>query len=136
MTPDELERAVGFAKRFHAASPYASMPADDESIAAFLQALDESDAAYLDVWQSGMIGGVLVAPMWNQHQRIATELFWWSEKPGVGRALREGFEDWARGQGASALAFSTLVDERETDTREKLSQAGYSAVEIAFRKEL
>jgi hypothetical protein len=126
----DLARALAFAARFHAASPYADMPFDPESAAAFLEGLQRE--GYLEVAEHGMLGGRLIPAMWNRSVLVAAELFWWSEQPGTGRLLRENFQFWALTQGAAAVAFSALCDANEACVRSKYDRHGYRASEISF----
>lgn len=130
-----LARAMGFARRFHAASPWREVAFDEEAVAALLARLAGGEG-YLDVRAGGMIGGTLSPLYFSPGEAVAIELFWWSQERGEGRALREGFEAWARAQGARWLQASALCDANEPRVRRLYSEAGYEPAELAFRKRL
>ena len=132
--PRRIPLALEFAQSFHAYSPWSEVPFDAAACALGLARLDST--GHLDVREGGMIGGMIVPCLFNPAIKMAAELFWWSEDASLGRALREGFEAWARDQGALYVMCSALADEHEPAVRRLYGRAGYEAAEIAFRKVL
>lgn len=124
------------ARRFHALGVWRHVPLDDEAVRGFLGALDARDDAYLGLAETGLVCGVLV-PLWfAPGHTVAAELIWHAMKPGEGKALREGFEAWAREKGAAYVQFSAMADEHEPALRRLMARGGFEPVEIGFRKGL
>jgi len=131
-----LNRALGFASRFHRKSVWADCAFDEDAVAQFLGSLEASEDGFLRCTDHGIIGGVLT-PLWfSPGAVLATELFWYSEDPKEGRALREAFEEWASDRGAAAVQMSAQANERERALRRIMSGAGYHPTEVSFWKAL
>lgn len=82
----------------------------------------------------GVIGGVVVQNMWNKHEVIYQELFWWVEEEhresSISIRLLKEFENAA--PIGSKIALSLLPKSNiKTST---LSKLGYQPAEIAFTK--
>ncbi len=132
-----MNKAMEFARRFFAQSVWAGIvDLDEAGVAAALQALHDNPNAYVEINEDGCIGGVLT-PLWFAPSVFAAaELFWYSEKPGEGKALRDRFEAWAKAKGAAYVQMSCMINEHEARLRRTLAGQGYSAKEIGFIKEL
>ncbi len=101
-----------------------------------LAALRENENAYLEITEHGAVAGMLT-PLWFAPSVvIASELFWYSQKPGEGKALRERFEAWAKERGARFAHLSGMANENEERLRRTLRGQGYNDMEIGFIKEL
>lgn len=133
----EVNHVMDFAHRFFAKSVWAEYTTLDEAgVAAALTNLQSNPNAYLEINDHGAIGGMLT-PLWFAPEMvIASELFWYAEKPGEGAALRERFEAWAKERGARYVQFSAMVNEHEERLRRTLAGQGYHAKEIGFIKEI
>lgn len=129
-TADDLDRITELGAAFHAYSPYRDIDFDPDGFRAFAAGLIEQGAVFLS--DDGMLGGLLVPLYFNPAVVMGAELFWWAGK--TGRALREAFEGWARGQGAQGVQFSGLTDQREETIRKVFERAGYARAETAFFK--
>ena len=82
-----------------------------------------------------MVGGIIVPLYFNPAVRIATELVWFSPDGG-GRDLREYFEVWGLGQGATFIQFSALASDDMQDVHQNLTRNDYSLAELTFIKRL
>lgn len=132
-----MSKILEFAERFFAQSPWREhVELSEEGVMGALAALRENPNAYLEITEDGAIGGMLT-PLWfAPGVVIASELFWYSQKPGEGKALRERFEAWAKERGARLSHFSGMVNENEERLRRTLAEQGYHAKEIGFIKEI
>lgn len=128
---------MDFAHRFFERSVWRDVATLDEAgVAAALQSLHDNPAGYVEITEAGAIGGMLTSLWFAPDVIIASELFWYSEKPGEGAALRERFEAWAKERGARFVQFSAMVNEHEDRLRRTLLEQGYHAKEIGFIKEI
>lgn len=132
-----MSHVLEFAQRFFAQSPWAGLvDLDEAGVMGALAALRENENAYLEITEHGAIAGMLT-PLWfAPGVVIASELFWYSQKPGEGKALRERFEAWAKERGARFAHLSGMVNENEERLRRTLRGQGYNDVEIGFIKEI
>jgi hypothetical protein len=88
----------------------------------------------------GMLGGLIYPHFFNTSRLIAQELFWWVDPEArgtrAGLLLWQGFEDWARGQGAhnvSMIAIAQMDCERIGRMYEK---RGYRPMESSYVRTL
>ena len=131
----DLPAAVVFARRFHAASVWCGRSElDPEATAGHFQALIENPNAYFHVTESGFIAGLVYDLPFAPATKIGEELYWYCEEKGAGKALREGFEAWARARGASFIQLSFQADERAPRIQALLERADYEPVTIVMRK--
>jgi len=129
-----IDRAVPLARAFHAYGVWSHAPFDEAAVREMFAALATGDNGYLHATDTGLIGGVLV-PLWFSPGVVtAAELFWYSQSPGEGRALRQGFEAWARESGAHHIQFSAMADAKEPTLRRLFARAGYELCELGFRR--
>jgi hypothetical protein len=132
-TADDVPEMVRLCAEFHAYSPYRDVAEfDPEGFAAFAAGVIERGVAFMS--EEGTLGGVLTSPYFNPGVVFAAELFWWARKGG--QQLRAAFEDWGRENGAVAVQFSGLADERAPTITRVFRRAGYEPVELAFMKRL
>jgi len=132
-----VSHILEFAKQFFAQSPWREhVELSEDGVMGALAALRENPNAYLEINEHGAIAGMLT-PLWFAPDVvIASELFWYSQKPGEGKALRERFEAWAKERGARFSHFSGMVNENEDRLRRTLRSQGYNDMEIGFIKEI
>lgn len=126
--------------RFHEASGFIEMPFDAASLEGTLRSLIESEDGVVLIGDGGM-AGVLVYPCYFNHtQRQAQELFWWVDQDkrstGLGRALLEGVEAWAKERGASTLTMICLDALDGERVSSLYRRAGYRPSERNFLKRL
>lgn len=131
-TIEDTQQAVRFAKEFHAESVHSWIPVDDEALTSWMAGLITGGAVFLS--ERGIIGGVIVPMYFNPSIKIAAELFWWA--PQEGRVLREAYEAWAKGEGASISQFSGQRNDRSETVEKLFRRAGYEPVETGFMKRL
>jgi hypothetical protein len=112
------------------------MPYDEQSTAETMLRLMESADGVLLVGHGGMVGGLVYPAYFNREHRMAQELFWWSETPGVGRALLAGLENWARGVGAKSLTMLAMADLRADAVGRLYRRQGFRPLENTFVKAL
>lgn len=131
-THDDLPMVVSFGRDFHAVSPWREIPFDGDSTSAFCSKL--IDGGVILVSDTGMIGGLMNPLYFNPSYVVACELFWWAKSGG--RELMEAFESWAEKEGALALQFSALGDDKEERMARLFDRAGYRKVETGYFKEI
>lgn len=130
----EWADALRLAEAFHRAGVWAHVPVDMLAVSESFERAAAQESGYLAFSKDALILGV-VTPLWFAPETlIGAELVWYSEKPGGGKAMREGFEAWAFAKGAAALQFSCMADDHEAALRRLFGRAGYAPVEIGFRK--
>jgi hypothetical protein len=131
-TLDDLQEVIELGAEFHAACPYSQVPLDREAWGVFAGKLIENGVVFLS--DHGMIGGVLNAIFFNPNYLTAAELFWWAPKEG--QALLAAFEAWAIENGAKALQFAGLRNERSAAIERIFARNGFRPTETAYFKEL
>lgn len=132
-TPDDLPECLRMGEQFTAA---VGMPFDETSTAETLLRLMDSPDGVLLVGDGGMVGGIVYPAYFASDYRMAQELFWWSETPGLGRALLNGLEQWARSVGAKSLTMLAMADMRADAVGRLYQRAGYRPLENTFVKAL
>lgn len=130
-THDDLDTVVGLGRRFHAYSPWRDVPFDPDSLRAFCGRLVETGVIFLS--EDGLIGGLLNPLYFNPSYVVGAELFWFAPKEG--RELRIAFEEWCRENGAHAVQFSALGDEKSDTVEALFKRSGYRKVETGYLKE-
>lgn len=115
-THDDLPRVLEMGERFFDTAGWDDVAEwDQASVRKTLEGLIEGDAGCLFVAEAegglvGMTGG-LVYPFYFDHGHITgQELFWWVEPEhrGVGGALLDAMETWAKEAGAKSFAMIAL----------------------------
>lgn len=86
----------------------------------------------------GMVSGVII-PVYFDNARVqATEMWWWVEdkarRLGVGTALIDALESWAKAQGALRLSMM-IMHELDTSITEIYEKRGYRLHESTYLKE-
>lgn len=130
----DLESALRLAEAFHAGSVWAEARFDRSAVADFLESLSANPDALCIVTAFGVVGGILTTLWFAPSEKLAVELFWYSERPGHGKDLQRRFEEWAREHGANSVQFSCQANEREDTLRAFFTRNGFSPVEVGFRK--
>lgn len=130
-THDDLDDVVDIGRRFHAYSPWSYVPFDPDSLRAFCARLVDGGVIFLS--EDGLIGGLLNPLYFNPAYVVGVELFWFA--PREGRELRSAFEEWARENGAYAVQFSALGDQKSETVGALFKRAGYRKVETGYFKE-
>lgn len=121
------------ARRFHAYSIYKEIPFDEEATKAFVLNIIDQGVCFFT--SNGFVGGIVVPLYFNPKVLVSTELAWFSPDGG-GRSLREYFEVWSVGQGASMVQFSALAAEDMDSVYKNLTQNEYQLSELTFTKRL
>ena len=119
------------AKDFFAVSPYSRVEFDDESVRVLFRHLLSNGCVI--VTERGFIAGALTPLFFAPHITLATELAWWAPEEG-GAELREMFETWALGAGASGVQMSTLNNSYAGRLAANLTENGYTPVEVHYLK--
>jgi hypothetical protein len=128
--PDDTPAIVNMGARLHATGPWADVEYDHEATALFVAGILERGAIFLS--DDGMCGGAIFPFYVNPQFMVATEFFWWAPKGG--QPLRDAFEAWATENGASAVLFSGLQNERLPAVTRIYRRAGYTPGELSFVK--
>ena len=131
-THDDLDLVVNFGRDFHAVSPWREISFDPDSTKDFCARLVDGGVILLS--ETGMIGGLLNPLYFNPAYVVACEMFWWAKSGG--RELMEAFEKWGADEGAVALQFSALGDDKAERMARLFDLAGYRKVETGYFKEI
>lgn len=121
------------AVKFVAASPYNSVTPNLAHLEGLFHHLVEDPDKCIFVTEGGFICGLLSPLFFAPEVVIATELAWWAED-GTGEALKSSFEDWAKHMGVSAAQFSTLNNQFAPQMAARLTEDGYTPVEVGYMK--
>ncbi|MGI0034283.1 MAG: GNAT family N-acetyltransferase [Nitrososphaera sp.] len=85
----------------------------------------------------GVVGGFITPAPFNNKQSIAQESFWYvlpeHRRGGVGQALYDTFEAWAKAKGATALVMATIGNKK---LHEYYLAHGFHALESHYFKAL
>ena len=118
----QAERAdiIHFLRLGRRFADFADEPFDRESATQHMEWLIDSDntVAFMAIDIEGAVlgicGGVHIPTLWDRSKLMATELWWYvdpdSRNAGVGTALMNALESWARSAGAYRMEMMTLVD--------------------------
>ena len=128
-TEADLPGILEFAKAFHAYSPWSRYPFDAAATEAALRNL--MGAGVVMVSDTGMVGGLINPVPFAPSCVVGVELFWW----GDGK-LKADFEAWCRDQGATAVQFSALADDRSDIMARLFRRSGYRPIETGYLKDL
>jgi GNAT superfamily N-acetyltransferase len=135
-TIEDLDLAVSLAMKFAANSPYKDM-VDEATIRSLATEMITSKnyAVVLLHDEDGFLAA-RVAPFPFARFFVAQEFAWWvnPEKrgQGIGKELREAFEEWGRKIGCKAVVITTLDPECGKD----LEAEGFKPYEYAYMKEM
>lgn len=95
----------------------------------------EDKVILIDSEKRGFIAG-LITPFIFSTNRVATEFGWWVEpeyrKTGLGKALIEAFQSWAKDNDCSMVTLTSLNE----DVGKLFERAGYSLYERSYFKEI
>lgn len=127
-TEADLPRIVEMGRAFHSYSPWSDYAFDEAGCADYARGIMQAGVIILS--DTGMIGG-LVHKVPFVGLTVAAELFWWGDG-----SLKIRFEDWARVQGAQAIQFSALVDDKSQAMARVFRRGGYRPVETGYLKDL
>lgn len=125
----DLPAILEMAEAFHGYSPWRVYPFDREATEQY--AIGIMTAGVILISDTGMIGGLVNPVPFAPSCQVAVELFWWGDG-----ALREAFEVWAKAQGATAVQFSALADDRSPIMARLFGRAGYRPIETGYLKDL
>ena len=105
------------------------IPYSELDLALTAKQLVTGDNSAVFITDGGMVGGDIMPFFLNRQVHVVQERFWWvnpeNRNSGVGKALREAFEDWAQSHGADIGAFMTVTERGE----DSLKSAGYFQTE-------
>lgn len=130
--------------RFLAASPYADFVQTEHAdlVDRLRKLLADNGVAFVAEVDGEVRGAIVgrLSSLWFAASCVAIELGWWVDQDlrggTVGVRLLWAFEDWARSQGATAVALSDLVSQGETPSGLLFERLGYRMVERAHVKEI
>ena len=142
----DLPALMDMAADFYAASPCTDIiEFDPVSMSNTFRRLATTSSACLLVGQvdgeaMAMIAGALSEHYLNSKHIIAQELFWWSDPRarGTGAAIRllQGFEDWAREQGAGTVIMASTSTLAPQKLARLYARRGYKSVDVNYAKRL
>lgn len=129
-TEADIPAIVDMGARLHETGPWADVEYDRAAVAGFVATILQSGAVFLS--EDGMCGGAIFPFYINPAFKTATEFFWWAPKGG--QPLRDAFERWAKENGASAVLFSGLYNDRLPALTRIYRRVGYAPGELSFVK--
>ena len=136
-TPKDLDLIVDMAKKFASSTSF-SKHTDETYIKSLVTEFitgDTDNKVCLIYDNIGMLGGVKTPFMFGPVQ-VATEIAWWVDpehrKNGVGEALIEAFEYWAKKVGCDLITMVCL----EKDLGKYYESRGYKLYEYGYVKEI
>lgn len=133
-TPEQIDRVMELALRFHRHSVWADVSVDESASRANFETLVAGAGA---IWlsESGYCA-IMEVPLWfNPAVKVAMELFWYAED-GCGPDLREASEEWARERGFPLYQMSCQTNERVEGMIRLMRRHGHVPRELIFFKEL
>lgn len=125
----DVPRIVEMGRSFHAMSPWSKYPFDPAACAEYARGIMR--AGVILVSPKGMIGGLIHAVPFSPSCRPGVELFWWGDAD-----LKAAFEGWCRENGATAVQFSALADDRSEIMARLFRRSGFRPVETGYLKDL
>lgn len=130
---EDVEALVGLGVKLLAASPFAFIPFDPETVSELMAALiaDENAAIFVTGDLSGMIGVNAYPTLLNRSYKLAQEAFWWCDGPEA-LGLLEAAKAWAGDQGCVAITMGALDDERAPLMARLYRRMGFNGVERFF----
>lgn len=132
-TEEDIPRLLEMGARFaEKARLWDHVGYDPASMELTFRAMIEGDQFCLFVGDAGAIGGIVAPHPFNHSQKIADELFWWSEGR-EGLALLSAYEDWAGSFGA-VIRMTTLEAVEPERVGKLFARRGYAPLERAFVK--
>jgi len=144
-TEKDLDKYHDLLDDFHKASPIHNIALHDPiKTREFLKtALQNDDIILLLGELNDEIVGVTACMLYTLYFSqyvVGHELWWWltptARGSGVGKALFDGIQKWAKDKGANALFMIALEDDRAKGMEKLYSRAGFKPLERTFIKEL
>ena len=132
-TETDIDRILTMAEDFFNVSPYKAVEFDREAVRVLLSHLRSSGC--LIVTDNGFIAGALTPLFFSPSVKVAAELAWWAPDGG-GEELKTAFETWAKDNGADAVQMSTLNNPFAARLAKRLTDNGYTPVEVGYLKAL
>lgn len=141
-THDDIGHFLGMGRKF---ATLADEPFDRESLTQHLEwILDEERAAAflavdVDGKVVGIVAGLWLPTPWDNSKITATEMWWFvdpeARNAGIGTALMDALESWARDVGAWRLSMM-LIEGISPGVEQMYEKRGYVPREKTFVKEL
>lgn len=122
-TPDDMDALMRMGRRFVEAAW--EIPFDPESAHRYIASVVEEGAIIVNPDVTAMLGGIITPCPFAHDWKVATELFWWSERPGGGVHLLGFFERWARERGARVFHMTTVEGEISERAAAIFAHRGY-----------
>ncbi len=129
-TVEDIPRIVDMGRAFHSYSPWRHVPFDPHATGDFAASIIRNGVIFLT--EDGMCGGCITPFYFSPDYKLGVEMFWWAPKHG--RELRKAFEAWAQENGATAVQFSALSDNRSEAVNAVYTRAGFERAETAYIK--
>lgn len=144
-TPDDVPTLVGFARKFHEASPYKGLEFAATKVNEAFDSVTRGSLkegvviiALSDDKPIGFIAGVVSETLFSR-DRIATELAWWIEESHrntrASLLIYNAYEDWARRVQCVAVQ-GAYLPRVGTDLKEFYEKRDYRQVETSYMKVL
>lgn len=129
----DVPRLIELGAKLHAASPFAFIPFDPETVEGLMTGLlEDADAAvFITDAGDGMIGVNAYPTLLNRAVKIAQEAFWWCDGPEA-LALLEAAKEWAAERGCAAMTMGALDDDRVRLMARLYRRMGFQGVERFF----
>lgn len=90
-----------------------------------------NENSFVVVSPTSFMLGTLIGSLINPNVIIAQEAVWYGRD---GNAMLKAFEEWAKEKGASYVALSSIVNDREQAIRRLYRKNGYKPMETAYIK--
>lgn len=115
---------------------------DRESVVAHVEWLIDDDRTVAMVAEDdgvvGMVSGVCIPNYFDNSRLMATEMWWWVDEgartAGIGTALIDELESWAKGMGAERLSMM-VMEQLDTRIVKIYNERGYRRHETTYLKE-
>jgi hypothetical protein len=130
---EDLPECLVMGEKFTTA---AGFPFDPQSSTDTLLNLMNSQDGILLMGNGGMVGGLVYPAYFDKSYRMAQELFWWAETPGLGVRLLTALEQWARSVSAHSLTMLAMADMRSNAVARLYRRSGFKPLENTFVKVL
>lgn len=107
------------------------IPLDENEVIKFIVNHIVSDSSLVLVGEESFMLGTLIPSLINPSVVIAQEVVWYGKE---GNEMLKEFEEWAKKKGASFVALSSIVDDKEQAIRRLYRKNGYKPMETAYIK--